>query len=118
MLPKWWKKEEINKKKKLATMKKFHKKIEDFVCENCRYKVKGNGYTNHCPECFYSKHVDVNPGDRAANCGGIMKPISYGKEGREEYLIHQCLKCHTKKKNKLSPGDNYENLVEIVKRLT
>ena len=29
--------------------------------------MKGNGYTNHCPKCLWSKHVDINPGDRGAN---------------------------------------------------
>ena len=55
--------------------KKFQRTIEDFTCEQCNFAVKGNGYTNHCPKCLWSKHVDVNPGDRAATCGGLMEPI-------------------------------------------
>ena len=55
--------------------KRFQRKIEDFVCANCGAKIKGNGYTNHCPACLWSKHVDINPGDRASVCGGLMKPI-------------------------------------------
>ncbi|MEK7061411.1 MAG: RNHCP domain-containing protein, partial [Patescibacteria group bacterium] len=43
----------------------FVKKIEDFVCKVCGTKVKGTGYTNHCPNCLYSLHVDEEvPGDR------------------------------------------------------
>ena len=53
-------------------MKKFIKVKEDFVCEHCGAEVKGDGYTNHCPKCLWSKHVDVHPGDRAAECGGMM----------------------------------------------
>ncbi|MST04461.1 MAG: RNHCP domain-containing protein [Candidatus Pacebacteria bacterium] len=53
----------------------FIKVKEDFVCENCKTEVKGNGYTNHCPVCLYSKHVDVDPGDRLSKCGGLMKPM-------------------------------------------
>jgi hypothetical protein len=53
----------------------FKKTKEDFVCEHCGKPVVGNGYTNHCPECLWSKHVDVNPGDRAATCLGLMEPV-------------------------------------------
>ncbi|MFA6992594.1 MAG: RNHCP domain-containing protein, partial [Candidatus Gracilibacteria bacterium] len=40
--------------------KRFSRTIEDFVCEKCGAKVKGDGYTNHCPKCLWSKHVDIN----------------------------------------------------------
>ena len=56
-------------------MKRFSRRTEDFTCEHCGTKVKGNGYTNHCPQCLYSKHVDINPGDRLSDCGGLMEPI-------------------------------------------
>ena len=36
----------------------FIRKTEDFICENCGAVVVGNGYTNHCPACLYSKHVE------------------------------------------------------------
>ena len=47
-------------------MKLFSKKDESFVCENCKKKVEVLNYTSrdHCPFCLYSKHVDINPGDR------------------------------------------------------
>ena len=40
---------------------------EEFTCENCGKHVPKLGYScrNHCPYCLHSKHVDVNPGDRA-----------------------------------------------------
>ncbi|MBU3901416.1 RNHCP domain-containing protein, partial [Patescibacteria group bacterium] len=47
--------------------KKFQRKIEDFVCGHCGPKIKGTGYTDHCPKCLWSQHVDVNPGDRQAD---------------------------------------------------
>ena len=39
---------------------------EDFICENCGKDVEKSSYTarDHCPYCLYSKHVDINPGDR------------------------------------------------------
>ncbi|HCR42265.1 TPA: hypothetical protein DIV45_02815, partial [Patescibacteria group bacterium] len=38
--------------------KNFIRTKEDFTCENCGHRVKGSGYTNHCPKCLYSQHVD------------------------------------------------------------
>ncbi|MEA1909889.1 MAG: RNHCP domain-containing protein, partial [Patescibacteria group bacterium] len=55
--------------------KNFIKTTEDFTCEHCGYNVKGTGYTNHCPKCLYSKHVDDVPGDRKNKCNGLMAPI-------------------------------------------
>jgi len=47
----------------------FTRNIENFTCERCGAAVEGNGFTNHCPACLCSKHVDINPGDRAAARG-------------------------------------------------
>ena len=71
----------------------FIRTTEDFICENCGREVKGNGYTNHCPYCLYSKHVDVNPGDRAADCGGLMKPVAVELRKGERIIIHECDIC-------------------------
>ncbi|MBR6751902.1 MAG: RNHCP domain-containing protein, partial [Alphaproteobacteria bacterium] len=45
-------------------MKQFVKRVENFTCAHCGAEVFGNGYTNHCPKCLWSRHVDNNPGDR------------------------------------------------------
>ena len=52
--------------------KKFTMIDESFICENCHKKVNPLGYTarDHCPYCLYSKHVDINPGDRKESCHG------------------------------------------------
>ena len=83
----------------------FKRQIEDFACENCGAKVVGNGFTNHCPKCLFSKHVDINPGDRAEECGGLMGPIGVDlKKGR--YVITQkCLKCSRIWRNGASEED-------------
>lgn len=75
--------------------------------------VKGGGYTNHCPKCLWSKHVDINPGDRAHSCRGLMKPIGILKEGQEISLIHECVVCGTRKNNKTAPDDNMEMIVYL-----
>ena len=48
--------------------KKFQRKVEDFICEKCGTKNIGNGFTNHCFKCLWSKHVDINPGDVFLMC--------------------------------------------------
>jgi len=96
-------------------MKKFTKKIEDFVCENCGTKVSGNGYTNHCPNCLYSKHVDINPGDRMSECGGLMKPIEILQKNGEFIILHKCEKCGFERKNKVSDKDNINTIIKLSK---
>jgi hypothetical protein len=92
----------------------FIRKKEDFECLNCGQKIAGSGYTNHCPNCLYSKHVDLNvPGDRANSCGGLMKPISIAKKGDEYIILHRCLKCGTERKNKSAKSDNFDQIIKI-----
>lgn len=75
----------------------FQRRQEDFVCEHCKTAVHGNGYTNHCPECLWSKHVDVDPGDRLSACGGMMKPTGIEGTVTKYTLTHSCIVCgHTK----------------------
>jgi hypothetical protein len=95
-------------------MKKFIKRKEDFVCAWCGYKNIGTGFTNHCIKCLYSKHVDINPGDRTAPCGGLMKPISVEKEGETIFIVHQCQTCKFIRRNKLSKEDNFNKIIEIM----
>ncbi len=91
----------------------FKRTIEDFVCEHCDTKVAGDGYTNHCPQCLHSKHVDINPGDRASMCGGLMVPVSYEKRGSEYYILTRCDTCKHEKNNKFGPSDNFEALRQL-----
>lgn len=97
--------------------KKFQKKVENFICENCGYEVKGSGYTDHCPECFFSKHVDNFPGDRSSDCGGLMKVAAIELKGQQYSLVYECLKCGKRKKNKVQEQDNFDHLIKIQKEL-
>ena len=96
--------------------KKFIRTIENFTCEHCGAYVVGDGYTNHCPKCLWSKHVDVNPGDRAETCGGMMRPIA-GVKKRGEYIItHQCEKCGFERNKKLEKTDDFDTFVSLSKK--
>jgi hypothetical protein len=93
--------------------KKFQKTKEDFLCENCKHVNTGDGYTNHCQNCLYSKHVDINPGDRSCDCGGLMKPISLENKSDVFYIVHRCEKCNFVRRNKAQKGDNFQKLIEL-----
>ena len=93
--------------------RKFQRKKEDFICANCGEIVSGSGYTDHCPKCLWSQHVDINPGDRQANCEGLMKPIK-AEVCRDGYTIHyQCEKCGFKHQVKSAENDNFEEIVKL-----
>lgn len=104
-----------NKYNKGMEIKKFQRNIENFTCEKCGAEVTGDGYTNHCPKCLWSKHVDVNPGDRRATCGGLMKPTSVDKDGPDYILKHACMTCGHTKPNKVSKEDDFDTIIAISK---
>lgn len=85
---------------------KFTRRVEDFSCEHCGREVRGNGYTNHCPYCLHSKHVDVNPGDRAADCGGLMTPVAAGMERDRYFVVQRCVRCGHQRRNRTVPADD------------
>lgn len=93
----------INKKGAFVDNKRFKKNDSGFVCLNCGKDVEPLGYTsrNHCPFCLWSVHLDENPGDRAAECGGKMKPIFAEPNPKRGYIItHKCTKCGIVRRNK------------------
>lgn len=95
---------------------RFTRTVENFACEKCGAAVTGNGFTNHCPRCLHSKHVDENPGDRAARCHGLMAPIAI-EQGRSGWVVvHKCLACGEVKRNKSAPDDDQRELREIARR--
>lgn len=94
----------------------FQKRMEDFVCEQCEFPVVGDGYTNHCPRCLYSKHVDIHPGDRLASCGGLMEPVSCIRERGQEKLLQRCKRCGFERNNKVQREDNFEALLGVARR--
>ncbi len=97
------------------TAKKFQRNKEDFVCDDCDTSVHGDGYRNHCPACLVSKHVDVNPGDRAAECGGLMDVVDVDMSHGDLSLIHQCRACGYEKKNKTHTEDSIDAITSAMK---
>ncbi len=88
----------------------FTKINEPFVCAQCGFSVPPAQQTcrDHCPQCLCSLHVDVNPGDRAAHCGGILKPVAWSQHKKKGYVIHYvCQQCLVKKVNKFLEHDKF-----------
>lgn len=88
---------------------------EEFICENCGFKVSKLGYScrNHCPKCLHSKHVDKNPGDREEECHGDLEPIGLeiGKKGY--VIVFKCKKCGAIRKNKAAEDDDMNLLIKL-----
>ncbi|MBP7811504.1 MAG: RNHCP domain-containing protein [Candidatus Moranbacteria bacterium] len=94
----------------------FIRNKEDFTCGYCGQAVIGNGYTNHCSMCLWSRHVDKEPGDRAAGCRAMMEPVEVSVNGGSYRITHRCLACGYEKVNTSSPEDRFETLLTIVRQ--
>lgn len=96
-------------------MKKFNMIDEEFICENCSKKVNKLEYTarDHCPHCLYSKHVDINPGDRLNPCKGLLKPVGIEKFKSTYKIIYKCEKCNELHKNIKAEDDNFDIIIDL-----
>jgi Zn finger protein HypA/HybF involved in hydrogenase expression len=95
--------------------KRFQRKKEDFSCKKCGFFVRGDGFTDHCPRCLWSRHVDINPGDRNENCRGMMEPTGAKKEGEEYIIYYRCVECGFVQRVKKGKNDNFEEIIKISK---
>ena len=100
----------------MINSKKFIEIDEEFICDNCGKLVSMLVYScrNHCPYCLHSKHVDINPGDRAENCHGDLEPIGLEINNKKGYvIIHKCKKCGAIRKNKAAEDDNMDLIIQL-----
>lgn len=95
---------------------RFTRQVEDFTCGNCGAEVRGDGYTNHCPRCLWSRHVDIYPGDRAAECGGLMAPVAAGIKKDEWFVVQRCEECGFTRRNRTSRTDDPEAIRKLLGR--
>jgi hypothetical protein len=94
----------------------FQRRIENFDCAECGLEVRGTGYTNHCPRCLWSRHVDIDPGDRRAACRGMMRPVRVETRRGEHVLVHECVQCGIERRNRTAPEDSFQSILDIVRR--
>ena len=96
-------------------MKRFNELDEGFICEHCGKEVTPAGYTSrdHCPYCLYSKHVDINPGDRQNTCLGLLEPKEIEKFKDTYKIIYKCEKCNELHKNIIANDDDMDKIIEL-----
>lgn len=112
----------MNRENKRKTFEKGYYKDhpcnDSFTCKVCGRLVTpdaaGTDHRNHCPNCLSSLHVDIEPGDREADCGGIMEPIAVWVRGKGEWaIIHRCRRCGALSSNRVAADDNPMKLMSI-----
>ena len=96
--------------------KRFAKNDSGFLCSHCGKEVLPLGYTsrNHCPFCLWSRHVDVNPGDRQNSCGGLLVPVSAEPDPRKGFIIgYKCKKCGSAVRCRAANDDDTDLLIRL-----
>lgn len=96
-------------------MKRFNMVDEKFICEHCNKEVEKLNYSarDHCPYCLYSKHVDINPGDRLNPCRGLLRPIDIEKFKNTYKIIYQCQSCGKQHKNIIANDDDLNEIIKL-----
>lgn len=97
---------------------KTHPCKDTFTCMVCGRLVTpgeaGTDHRNHCPNCLSSPHVDIEPGDRASDCGGVMEPIAvWVRKGGEWAIVHRCKRCGALSSNRVAADDNPVKLMGV-----
>jgi len=96
----------------------FTHRNDGFSCEHCGALVSAAHGTcrNHCTACLASKHVDVQPGDRASRCGGLMLPreVLWGGKKSDFTIVHECQLCGHQQRNRSAGDDDNAVLVGFV----
>jgi hypothetical protein len=92
-----------------------------FVCEHCQRVVPGAApgteHRNHCPWCLWSRHVDLQTGDRRSGCRGTMEPLAIAVRRDGEWaLVHRCTKCGLIRVNRIAGDDSELMLVSLALR--
>lgn len=112
----------MNRENKKKSYKKGYYKShacnESFICKVCGRLVVPNGagsdHRNHCPYCLTSMHLDIEPGDREADCGGAMEPVAvWVRKNGEWAIIHRCKICGALSSNRIAADDNPMKLMSI-----
>jgi DNA-directed RNA polymerase subunit RPC12/RpoP len=110
-----------------------HAQERQFRCGNCGSLVStdrelaGVNNRNHCPNCLWSKHVDLyKAGDRKASCGARMQPIGLTvKKSHKKYaandqgelmLIHRCAGCGKISINRIASDDSTGSLIALYRQ--
>jgi len=89
-----------------------------FTCRVCGAvnppEGAGSRHRNHCRHCLSSLHLDIEPGDRASSCRGVMEAIGvWVRKDGEWAVIHRCRDCGALSSNRIAADDNPALLMSI-----
>jgi hypothetical protein len=93
---------------------------EAFSCAHCGVDVPVGGRRprDHCPACLHSLHVDVVPGDRAAECGGLLVPFGVVRTTKGDVIVYRCGRCGMERRNRVlsdvEPPDDAREVRKLV----
>lgn len=59
--------------------------------------------------------MDVNPGDRAASCEGLMEPAYVEGASPDYSIVHRCVRCGYEGRNKIAENDSPDVVITIAK---
>ena len=112
----------VNRENKKKSFEKgyyrTHSCNDTFICKVCGRTITTSGagseHRNHCPYCLASQHLDIEPGDREAGCGGVMEPIAvWVRKNGEWAIIHRCKICGALSSNRIAADDNPMKLISL-----
>lgn len=68
---------------------------------------------------LWSRHVDIDPGDRASACGGMMRPERVEHRGDKGLvLVHWCVVCGFVRPNRIADdpvrGDDIDAIIALM----
>ena len=94
---------------------RFTEKNESFTCIACGREVPHHPSSSrdHCRHCLTGLHVDVHPGDRLNDCGGVLTPIGLQTKGGKTKIVYRCETCGARVFNLVAPDDNRELIAEL-----
>lgn len=72
---------------------------------------------DHCCFCLYSKHVDINPGDRQNGCKGLLRPIGIKTANGKTQIAYDCLRCSGRVFNIVAEDDSPEELKNLYSKV-
>jgi len=111
----------MNRENKVKLTKGYYRHnacTDNFLCKACGRLNTPYGaaseHRNHCSNCLTSQHVDNEPGDREADCGGAMEAIGvWVRKCGEWAIIHRCKRCGQLSSNRIAADDNPLKLMSV-----
>ncbi|MGQ4537047.1 RNHCP domain-containing protein [Dermabacteraceae bacterium P7074] len=95
------------------------RKVENcsFACQVCGSQIRPiarGTIRDHCTKCLHSLHVDVMPGDRASDCGGVLVPTGTDYKAKKGIIIiYRCKECGETRRNRAATDDDLSAIMEL-----